>query len=173
MDFWKYDINMIKKNLWLEVLYSICLEEMDEEEGNMFKVPACSHTYHIDCIAKWKKTSRKCPCCRGALPEDLGPTSELQNMSFSEFPQREVPQNMSTSDIFGNIAFSLVGVTYPLLLCSFCLAFGTILLGPVIAIILVILTISFFDDKRSDLKIGKVGPFCNISSLVLFSPFHK
>jgi len=54
---------------------SICLEVMLEEEGNIFTVTACSHAYHIKCITEWKKLSNECPCCRGLLPEEIGPTN--------------------------------------------------------------------------------------------------
>jgi len=54
---------------------SICLEAMQEEEGDLFTVTACSHTYHRKCIAEWKKLSRKCPCCRGPLSDEIGPTN--------------------------------------------------------------------------------------------------
>jgi len=110
-----------------EILCSICLEEMDEEEGNLITVSGCSHTFHKDCIAKWKKMSRKCPCCRGELSDEIGPTlSKLQNL-----PAEEVPQNMSSSDIFRNIISSPVGILIPLLLFSLYVTFGALLFCPV------------------------------------------
>merc|ERR1719334_739484 len=54
---------------------SICLEAMLEEDGNIFTVTACSHSYHKKCITEWKKLSNKCPLCRGLLPEEIGPTN--------------------------------------------------------------------------------------------------
>jgi len=109
-----------------EILCSICLEAMDEEEGNLFTVSSCSHTFHIDCIAKWKEMSRKCPCCRGELPEEIDPTlSKLQNL-----PSEEVAHNMTSSDIFRKITFSLLGIVYPLFLFSLFLTLGAICFAP-------------------------------------------
>jgi len=105
-----------------EILCSICLDGMDEEEGNLFTVPSCQHTFHIDCIAPWKKISRKCPCCRGALPDEIGPTLS----KFRNLPAEEVSQNITISDIYRNIIYSPVGLAYPLCLFLLFLALETI-----------------------------------------------
>jgi len=95
-----------------EMKCSICLEEMDEEEGNLFTIPKCSHTYHKDCIARWKRQSQKCPICRGVLPEEIGPTlSRLQNL-----PEEQVFPDMTWCAILGNVIFGVLGIVYPLLL---------------------------------------------------------
>jgi len=124
-----------------EILCSICLEEMDEEEGNIFTVPACSHTFHIDCIAKWQKTSLKCPCCRGPLPAEIGPTSSQQNL-----PGGDVSQYMTASDIFKNIMLSPLGIAYPFFLFSLCLTLGAILFGPAMVFLFFVLLKVFLDD---------------------------
>jgi len=99
------------------IVCSICLEGMDEEEGNLFTVSLCSHTFHKHCIARWKEVSRRCPCCRGPLSDDIGPThSRIQNP-----PVADVPSDMPTLPafaIFGNVIFGAVGIFYPLLLLS-------------------------------------------------------
>jgi len=101
-----------------EILCSICLETMDEEQGNLFTVSACSHTFHKTCIAKWKEVSRRCPCCRGPLPDEIGPT----NSSLRNLPAEEVV-HMNESVICVNVIFCAVGVAYPIFLLSVFIAF--------------------------------------------------
>jgi len=95
-----------------EIICSICLENMDEEEGNLFTVPKCSHAYHKHCIIEWKQQSDKCPCCRGPLPDTFGSTSsEVQELLVDPV----IPE-MTRSDIQGNVIFFLPGIVYVLCL---------------------------------------------------------
>jgi len=63
----------------------ICLDAMDEELGNLYTVPGCSHTFHKTCIAKWKEQSRTCPCCRGTLSEENLPPEVQLDMNESAY----------------------------------------------------------------------------------------
>jgi len=101
-----------------EILCPICLEAMDEEEGNLFTVTACSHTYHMKCIEKWKEKSRKCPCCRGALADEMGST-------IPSFVWLDVNQ----SAIFFNVVFCVPSMVYPICLFSLVAAFEGFLLA--------------------------------------------
>jgi len=105
-----------------EMLCSICLEVMDEEEGNLVTVPGCLDTFHSDCIAEWKQISLKCPICQGALLNELG--------SIPNLPPEDVSWEILTAfDIFINVFFSLVGIAYPLCLFSLYITLQTILFG--------------------------------------------
>jgi SUMO ligase MMS21 Smc5/6 complex component len=42
---------------------SICLEEMNENSGELIEL-SCNHIYHKDCILSWFSKSKTCPCCR-------------------------------------------------------------------------------------------------------------
>jgi len=55
---------------------AICLEEMDEENGEIFTIPICNHKFHDPCVRRWKKEKATCPSCRGVMPEELGVTDE-------------------------------------------------------------------------------------------------
>jgi len=100
-----------------ETLCSICLDAMDEEEGNLYTIPACSHTFHKNCIAKWKELSRKCPCCRGELPDEIGPT----HSAIKNIPAEEDVYDMNGNAVCRNVIFCAVGVVYPIFLVSFLL----------------------------------------------------
>lgn len=100
----------------------ICLEAMDEEQGNLFTIPGCSHTFHETCIAQWKKQSRKCPCCRGLLPDDIGPTiSGSRNL-----PPENVYLDSHESATCLNLIFCPLCVVYPLFLLGCFIAYMSV-----------------------------------------------
>jgi len=94
----------------------ICLEIMDEEQGNLYTVPGCLHTFHKTCIAKWKKQSTKCPCCRGELPDELGPTPTISG--FRNLPPEDAQFDVHGSATCLNVIFCPLGVVYPLFLLA-------------------------------------------------------
>jgi len=99
----------------VEIKCSICLAKMDEQEGNLFTVPGCSHIYHKNCILQWKKQSKKCPCCRGPMPDSLGPTlTELQKL-----PAEPVLPDMTWDHIIRYVVSFLLGTLVGILLISF------------------------------------------------------
>lgn len=113
------------------LLCSICLEPLDEEDANFYRVPACEHIFHKRCIWKWKKESPKCPCCRGPLPSEIGPTlSCLENIP----PAEELPE-MTRAAVIENVVFSPVGVIFPI-----CLVLLFLLLETAIFAIFIVLT---------------------------------
>jgi len=120
-----------------ETICSICLENMDEEEGNLFTVPKCSHAYHKHCIIEWKQQSDKCPCCRGPLPDTFGPeVQEVQEplpdtfgLEVQEVLVDPVIPEMTRSDILENVIFFLPGTVYVLCLVLLFVACESALIG--------------------------------------------
>merc|ERR1719419_1854405 len=144
-----------------EILCSICLEVMDEEEGNLLTVTECSHTFHTHCIARWKELSRKCPCCRGPLPDDIGPTfSRLRNL-----PADEPYSDMTRCAIIGNVIFCVFGIVYPLVLVSIFLALETICFALLIAITIFMSVYVVFEDEDNHF----ISAICISSVLCLMS----
>jgi len=114
-------------------LCSICLDTLDEEVAEIYTVPNCNHIFHKRCISLWKKESPKCPCCRGPLPSEIGPTlSVLDNIPRAE----ELPE-MSWSAVQENVLFSPVGVIFPI-----CLVLLFLLLE--VAVFAVFICLTFF-----------------------------
>jgi hypothetical protein len=131
-----------------ETLCSICLEGMDEEEGNLFTVTECSHTYHIKCIAKWKKQSRKCPCCRGPLPDEIGPT----NSSIRNLLVDEDVLDMEEGAIFKNLILCPLGSFYPLCLFSLCIALELPVFCLLVVIIFLLAAYEIAEEERNILS---------------------
>jgi len=112
-------------------LCSICLDTLDEEEAEIYTVPKCEHIFHKRCISLWKKESSKCPCCRGPLPKEIGPTlSVLENI-----PPEEEPPEMTWGAVQENVIFSPVGVIFPI-----CLVLLFVLLEVAVFAIFIVLT---------------------------------
>jgi len=112
-------------------LCSICCDTLDEEEAEIYTVPNCEHIFHKRCISVWKKESPKCPCCRGPLPSEIGPTlTALENIP----PAEELPE-MSRGAMQENVIFSPVGVIFPI-----CLVLLFILFEVAVFAIFIVLT---------------------------------
>lgn len=45
---------------------SVCLGDYQAED-RLQQIPACTHTFHIDCIDSWLSTHSTCPLCRLSL----------------------------------------------------------------------------------------------------------
>jgi len=115
------------------MLCSICRQPMDEEQGNLYTVKGCKHTYHKHCISQWKKHSMKCPCCQGPVPNEIGLTlSRLQNV-----PVEEDLSDMTLETILENVIFSPIGIIWPICLVSLFVLFETAFVG-------IFITLTFF-----------------------------
>jgi len=104
----------------VETLCAICLEEQDEEKGDLYIVTGCSHVYHKHCISRWMEKSRKCPICRGPLANDP-PLSGLHLMQTDEVITRV--------GILENVVFSPVEVAWRICLVLLFLVFGAASFG--------------------------------------------
>ncbi|KAH6833961.1 RING/U-box superfamily protein [Perilla frutescens var. hirtella] len=49
-----------------DTLCSVCLGEYQAED-RLQQIPACGHTFHMDCIDLWLTTHTTCPLCRQSL----------------------------------------------------------------------------------------------------------
>jgi len=122
----------------------ICLEVMDEEQGNLFTVPSCKHSFHCKCIAEWKKQSRLCPCCRGLLPEEIGPTwSRLQKL-----PPEDVYPEITRCEMLENLIFWAVWIAYPLCLVSTAISVEVVSIGLAIMPFFFFVVYDFFRTKE-------------------------
>lgn len=122
----------------------ICLEVMDEEQGNLFTIPSCKHSFHSKCIAEWWKQSRKCPCCRGILPEKKGLTwSKLQNM-----PPEDTFLDITRWEMLENLIFWAVWIAYPLCLVSTVISVEVASIGIGIIPFLILAVFNFFQTRE-------------------------
>jgi len=139
-----------------EILCSICLDAMEEEKGDLLTVSGCEHTFHRTCIVKWKEVSRKCPCCRGALSDEIGPRySVLRNLA--NLPAEEVELYRNEDDMATNWGNLCVGFIYPLLLVPFFIAFEALIFS-ILVILMPWVTIYFiFADGKNDIMASIVG----------------
>jgi hypothetical protein len=141
----------------------ICMDVMDEEQGNLFTIPKCKHTFHLSCIAEWKKQSKKCPCCRGMLPEEAGPTlSVLQNI-----PAEQLNPELTRCEMLENLIFCAVWLSYPVCIVSSFLAVEVTSLGIFIVFIVpffFLVSYTYFVEREFR------NAFCLVIALGLSSP---
>jgi len=55
---------------------AICLDDMLDQDDDIYTITECKHRYHEKCIRQWKIEKSICPLCRGPLPDELGATKE-------------------------------------------------------------------------------------------------
>lgn len=84
---------------------SVCLGDYQAEE-RLQQIPACGHTFHMDCIDHWLATHSTCPLCRqsllvsGKAPSQL-PVVQSQNEDGSSSPlnfEESVSQHEQCND---------------------------------------------------------------------------
>jgi len=145
-----------------EILCSICLESMDEESGDLYRVTECSHTYHKHCISQWKKHSTKCPCCRGPLPDELGATvSKLWNI-----PAEAAMPVMTVEGILENVIFGPIGVIWPICIISLFIVFETACFGIFIGLTFFMALYVIFKEESHEATSG----ICFVIILCLVFP---
>ncbi|KAJ4844607.1 hypothetical protein Tsubulata_011031 [Turnera subulata] len=57
---------------------AVCLGDYQPEE-RLQQIPACCHTYHMECIDSWLANHITCPLCRLSLPPPPKVPSESQD----------------------------------------------------------------------------------------------
>jgi len=131
----------------VETLCAICLQTMDEEMGGLYTVTGCSHVYHKQCISRWTKNSRKCPCCRGPLADDLG----LTLSGLHSVVNNEVMQEMTRAGFLENVIFSPIGVAWPICLVFLFLVFETACFGFFIPLVLLMSLYVIFQEESQNI----------------------
>ncbi|KAI7738187.1 hypothetical protein M8C21_018367 [Ambrosia artemisiifolia] len=62
-----------------DTLCSVCLGDYQAED-RLQQIPACKHTFHVECIDSWLSTHTTCPLCRLSLlassPTEPQPTND-------------------------------------------------------------------------------------------------
>ena len=46
----------------------VCLETLERSVTGIF-ITLCNHSFHCECLAKWKSSDSACPVCRYTLPQ--------------------------------------------------------------------------------------------------------
>jgi len=148
-----------------EILCSICLDAMEEEKGDLLTVSECKHTFHRACIGKWKEVSRKCPCCRGALTDEIGPTnSVLQNLL--NLPAEEVVLDRNENDLAINSGNPCVGLILPLLLVPLFIAYEALIFGILVVPLLLVAIFNIFTQGNNI-----IVNLCAIIIVCIWYPF--
>jgi len=143
-------------------LCSICLDSLDEEEAEIYTVPKCEHIFHKRCITLWKKESSKCPCCRGPLPSEIGPTfSVLENIPVAE----ELPE-MSWEAVQANVIFSPVGALSPVCLVLLFIMLEVAVFGIFLVIIFSMAIYVIFHETQQF-----YSTICLVVILIVLFPF--
>jgi len=110
-------------------LCAICLEDMDEENGEIFTIPLCKHKFHEGCVRLWKKEKATCPSCRGVMPEELGLTDEHiwigdRLLTFNSRP----PPETTIYHVCCTTMLAPLGFAYSLFVVFLCIVFEFIFL---------------------------------------------
>jgi len=148
---------------------AICLEEMDEENGEIYTIPICQHKFHEECVKRWKKEKATCPSCRGVMPEELGLTNRhfwIGNRQMT-INAREPPQP-TFCHIFSTLLFSPLGILYSLLVV---LSYAVLVLMLFLFMVLFFLVFSQWYALTGEDQNSMCGRICqSITSIILF-PF--
>jgi len=131
----------------VETLCAICLEEQDEEKGDLYIVTGCSHVYHKHCISRWMEKSRKCPICRGPIANDLGPPLSGLHLMLTD----EVIPEMTRVGILENVIFSPIGVAWPICLVLLFLVFEAACFGIFVALVFFMALYVMFQEESHNI----------------------
>jgi len=170
----------------------ICFEHLDPEMGNVYTIPSCGHSFHEECVRKWKREKATCPFCRGPLPEELGETRgaaadiEIDNNSIELIRRvleiiQEMERNQNQSSWWKegliNILMCPFGILLPpaLLLLLWTFEFTALVIG----IIALPFLVFIFSDSSQNIRctLSKIPmilliilgyPFIVFSLVVLF-----
>ncbi|KAF8404035.1 hypothetical protein HHK36_008911 [Tetracentron sinense] len=80
-----------------DTLCSVCLGDYQAED-RLQQIPACGHTFHMDCIDHWLATHTTCPLCRLSLVPVAKMPTELPD-SQVEAQSEEAQSNQGSSEV--------------------------------------------------------------------------
>jgi len=148
---------------------AICLEDMDEENGEIYIIPLCEHKFHETCVRRWKKEKATCPSCRGDMPEELGPTDEHIWIGNRQLTVNVRPPPRPTfCHIFCTILQTPFGILYSLIVVILFIVFE--LLFFILLIFFILAYAQWYTWVETE-DINWCGRICHsITSIILF-PF--
>jgi len=124
----------------------------------VYTIAECKHTFHDNCIRRWKKEEATCPLCRGPLPEELGvtvlaeqetPRPELVRWIFNILPiESENP--VTRRDIITNIFLSPLGLAWVLFIIPILLCFETLCIFFCTPVVLAMLITQNYNERLSN-----------------------
>jgi len=137
---------------------SICLEDVGKKAEDAYTIAECKHTFHDNCIRRWKKEEATCPLCRGPLPEELGltalaeqetPRPEFVRWIFNILPvENENP--VTRRDIITNIFLSPLGLAWVLFIIPILLCFETLCIFFCTPVVLAMLITQTYNERLSN-----------------------
>lgn len=71
---------------------SVCLGDYQAED-RLQQIPACAHTFHIDCIDSWLSTHSTCPLCRLSLLSSHKSQNESPDVPVESSHESSVAEN--------------------------------------------------------------------------------
>ncbi|XP_050251508.1 RING-H2 finger protein ATL7-like isoform X2 [Quercus robur] len=77
---------------------SVCLVEYQAED-RLQHIPACGHTFHMDCIDYWLATHTTCPLCRLSLVPASKSSTELPHLNVESGHEFSVAVNGNDTSI--------------------------------------------------------------------------
>ncbi|XP_024031612.1 RING-H2 finger protein ATL7-like [Morus notabilis] len=77
---------------------SVCLGDY-EADDRLQQIPACGHTFHIDCIDHWLATHTTCPLCRLSLLSYAKSPAESSNIQVGNTLGPSVAENDGESSL--------------------------------------------------------------------------
>ncbi|KAF5738816.1 putative RING/U-box superfamily protein [Tripterygium wilfordii] len=81
---------------------SVCLGEYQADD-RLQQIPACGHTFHMECIDHWLSNHTTCPLCRLSLLASAKATSESPDIQVQIGHEVYASENgVETSDRLGN-----------------------------------------------------------------------
>lgn len=77
---------------------SVCLGDYQAED-RLQQIPACGHTFHMDCIDHWLTTHNTCPLCRLSLLPSAKSQSEPPHIHVETSHESSVAMNSNETSI--------------------------------------------------------------------------
>lgn len=77
---------------------SVCLADYQAED-RLQQIPACGHTFHMDCIDHWLTSHSTCPLCRLSLLPSTKSSIELQHIHVETSQEYSVAVNCNDASV--------------------------------------------------------------------------
>lgn len=77
---------------------SVCLGDYQADE-RLQQIPACGHTFHLECIDHWLANHSTCPLCRLSVLASPKAKSKLPDVNRESSPDRDPPNLESSANL--------------------------------------------------------------------------